>query len=103
MDEKVRRSVDEEAYILLCPYCGKERRYLRSCPRCQKIQRQNWRGATDIHFLCNLSENEKYTETMDAAEAESGKDIPDSTVETAGKNLYGIVRNFTELLKRKNM
>lgn len=35
---------------MLCPFCGKERRDHRRCPKCHRAQRQRWRGATEPDF-----------------------------------------------------
>lgn len=39
---------------MLCPFCGKERRDLKRCPKCHKAQNQRWRGVTEVEFMSTL-------------------------------------------------
>lgn len=35
---------------MLCPFCGKERKNHKRCPKCHKVQRQKWRGVTALDY-----------------------------------------------------
>lgn len=35
---------------MLCPFCGKERKNHKRCPKCHKVQRQKWRGVTEPDY-----------------------------------------------------
>lgn len=85
---------------MLCPYCGKERRDKRRCPKCHKVQRLELRGVTEDEDLRELfaacRENNGSASMLNAA-AEG--DVQTSTVEAQkGPALASVNR----LLKRIN-
>lgn len=85
---------------MLCPFCGKERRDHKRCPKCHKAQRQKWRGATESDYI-HLFRPQEETEAIlyDDVSTENNLGIDMGTTESFRTTIFRVATNWMKRVK----
>ena len=84
---------------MLCPFCGKERRDLKRCPKCLKSQRQSWRGVTEIGIIPTFCSKDNKSSMVDNNISAEIQKISENSVSTfsgeiVSQKIMSIVNRF---------